>query len=128
MTPPKADIDSWRHDLAHHDVHGIVAHLLGDGDELDAVLGEQDVGGVVAVQARADGVVPGAAQGGGAAGQLLPDAPRDRRGLSLLGDHRRVQHDHAVLVRGQVDRGVEQHRARVVHVQHPPPEDRGHQA
>ncbi|MDF1806336.1 MAG: hypothetical protein P1U60_08165 [Hyphomonas sp.] len=29
-----------RHDLAHHDVHGIVAHLLGDGDELDAVLGE----------------------------------------------------------------------------------------
>ncbi len=29
-----------RHDLAHHDVHGIVAHLLGDGDELDAVLGQ----------------------------------------------------------------------------------------
>ncbi|MGB8364460.1 MAG: hypothetical protein WCE20_08025 [Rhizomicrobium sp.] len=29
-----------RHDLAHHDVHGIVAHLLGDGDKLDAVLGE----------------------------------------------------------------------------------------
>ena len=27
-----------RHDLAHHDVHGIVAHLLGDGDQLDAVL------------------------------------------------------------------------------------------
>ena len=27
-----------RHDLPHHDVHGIVAHLLGDGDELDAVL------------------------------------------------------------------------------------------
>ena len=23
MTPPKADIDSWRHDLAHHRVHGI---------------------------------------------------------------------------------------------------------
>jgi hypothetical protein len=29
-----------RHDLPHHDVHGIVAHLLRDGDELDAVLGE----------------------------------------------------------------------------------------
>jgi hypothetical protein len=29
-----------RHDLAHHDVHGIVAHLLRDGDKLDAVLGE----------------------------------------------------------------------------------------
>ena len=29
-----------RHDLAHHDVHGIVAHLLGDGDELDAVPGQ----------------------------------------------------------------------------------------
>ena len=29
-----------RHDLPHHDVHRIVAHLLGDGDELDAVLGE----------------------------------------------------------------------------------------
>ena len=29
-----------RHDLAHHDVHGVVAHLLGDGDELDAVPGQ----------------------------------------------------------------------------------------
>jgi hypothetical protein len=29
-----------RHDLAHHDVHGIVAHLLGDGDQLDAVPGQ----------------------------------------------------------------------------------------
>nr|WP_245427392.1 hypothetical protein [Roseiarcus fermentans] len=29
-----------RHDLPHHDVHGIVAHLLRDGDEPDAVLGE----------------------------------------------------------------------------------------
>ncbi|MEI9992649.1 MAG: hypothetical protein WDM86_21780 [Rhizomicrobium sp.] len=29
-----------RHDLTHHDVHGIVAHLLRNGDELDAVLGE----------------------------------------------------------------------------------------
>jgi hypothetical protein len=28
------------HDLPHHDVHGIVAHLLGDRDELDAVLRE----------------------------------------------------------------------------------------
>ena len=27
-----------RHDLPHHDVHGIVAHLLCDGDEPDAVL------------------------------------------------------------------------------------------
>jgi len=27
-----------RHDLPHHDVHRIVAHLLGDRDELDAVL------------------------------------------------------------------------------------------
>jgi hypothetical protein len=30
-----------RHDLAHHDVHRVVAHLLGDGDELHAVLGER---------------------------------------------------------------------------------------
>jgi hypothetical protein len=29
-----------RHDLAHHDVHGIVAHLLRDGQQLHAVLGE----------------------------------------------------------------------------------------
>ena len=29
-----------RHDLAHHDVHWIIAHLLGDGDQLDAVLGQ----------------------------------------------------------------------------------------
>ena len=29
-----------RHDLPHHDVHGVVAHLLRDGDQLDAVLGE----------------------------------------------------------------------------------------
>jgi hypothetical protein len=29
-----------RHDLPHHDVHGIVAHLLRDGDQPDAVLGE----------------------------------------------------------------------------------------
>ena len=29
-----------RHDLAHHDVHGIVAQLLGHRDEPDAVLGE----------------------------------------------------------------------------------------
>jgi hypothetical protein len=29
-----------RHDLPHHDVHGIIAHLLGDGDELHPVLGE----------------------------------------------------------------------------------------
>ena len=29
-----------RHDLAHHDMHGVVAHLLGDGDEPYAVLGE----------------------------------------------------------------------------------------
>jgi hypothetical protein len=29
-----------RHDLPHHDVHGIVAHLLRDGDEPDAVLRE----------------------------------------------------------------------------------------
>ncbi len=29
-----------RHDLPHHDVHRIVAHLLGDGDELHPVLGE----------------------------------------------------------------------------------------
>jgi hypothetical protein len=29
-----------RHDLPHHDVHRIVAHLLGDGDELHSVLGE----------------------------------------------------------------------------------------
>jgi len=28
-----------RHDLAHHDVHGIVAHLLGDGDQLYTVPG-----------------------------------------------------------------------------------------
>ena len=27
-----------RHDLAHHDVHGIVAHLLRDGNQFDAVL------------------------------------------------------------------------------------------
>ncbi len=27
-----------RHDLPHHDVHGIVAHLLGDRDQPDAVL------------------------------------------------------------------------------------------
>ncbi|MEC5382665.1 hypothetical protein VSX64_17645 [Aurantimonas sp. C2-6-R+9] len=27
-----------RHDLPHHDVHRIVAHLLGDGDQLDAIL------------------------------------------------------------------------------------------
>lgn len=26
------------HDLTHHDVHRIVAHLLGDGEQLDAVL------------------------------------------------------------------------------------------
>ena len=26
-----------RHDLPHHDVHGIVAHLLGDGDELHPI-------------------------------------------------------------------------------------------
>ena len=25
---------------AHHDVHWIIAHLLGDGDQLDAVLGQ----------------------------------------------------------------------------------------
>ena len=29
-----------RHDLAHHDVHRVVAHLLGDRNELHAVLGE----------------------------------------------------------------------------------------
>ena len=29
-----------RHDLPHHDVHGIVAHFLRDRDQLDAVLGE----------------------------------------------------------------------------------------
>jgi hypothetical protein len=29
-----------RHDLPHHDVHGIVAHLLRDGDEPHAVLRE----------------------------------------------------------------------------------------
>nr|WP_231621634.1 hypothetical protein [Sphingomonas sp. 37zxx] len=29
-----------RHDLAHHDVHRVVAHFLGDGDELHAVLGQ----------------------------------------------------------------------------------------
>src|SRR5262249_28991596 len=29
-----------RHNLPHHDVHGIVAHFLRDGDKLDAVLGE----------------------------------------------------------------------------------------
>ena len=29
-----------RHDLAHHDVHGVVTHLLGDGNQLDAVLGQ----------------------------------------------------------------------------------------
>nr|WP_312204939.1 hypothetical protein [Brevundimonas sp.] len=29
-----------RHDLPHHDVHGVVAHFLRDGDQLDAVLGE----------------------------------------------------------------------------------------
>ncbi|MCO8029284.1 hypothetical protein NI454_04890 [Brevundimonas diminuta] len=28
-----------RHDLPHHDVHGVVAHFLRDGDQLDAVLG-----------------------------------------------------------------------------------------
>lgn len=27
-----------RHDLPHHDVHRIVTHLLGDGDEPDAIL------------------------------------------------------------------------------------------
>jgi hypothetical protein len=29
-----------RHDLAHHDLHGIVAQLLGHRDQPDAVLGE----------------------------------------------------------------------------------------
>ena len=29
-----------RHDLAHHDVHGIVAHRPGDGEEPDAVPGQ----------------------------------------------------------------------------------------
>ena len=29
-----------RHNLAHHDVHGIVAHFLRDRDKFDAVLGE----------------------------------------------------------------------------------------
>ena len=29
-----------RHDLSHHDVHRIVAHLLGDGDELHPILRE----------------------------------------------------------------------------------------
>ena len=29
-----------RHDLPHHDVHGVVAHFLRDGDQLHAVLGE----------------------------------------------------------------------------------------
>jgi hypothetical protein len=29
-----------RHDLPHHDVHGVVAHLLGDGNEFHAILGE----------------------------------------------------------------------------------------
>jgi hypothetical protein len=29
-----------RHDLPHHDVHGVVAHLLGDGDELHTILRE----------------------------------------------------------------------------------------
>ena len=29
-----------RHDLPHHDMHGIVPHLLGDRDQLDAILGE----------------------------------------------------------------------------------------
>ncbi|MGB8365149.1 MAG: hypothetical protein WCE20_11565 [Rhizomicrobium sp.] len=29
-----------RHDLPHHDVHGIVAHFLRDRDEPDAILGE----------------------------------------------------------------------------------------
>ena len=29
-----------RHDLAHHDAHRIVAHLLRDGQQLHAVLGE----------------------------------------------------------------------------------------
>lgn len=29
-----------RHDLAHHDVHRVVAHLLGNGQQFDAILGE----------------------------------------------------------------------------------------
>ena len=45
-----------RHDLPHHDVHGIVVHLLRDREELDAVLSQlADVGlklEVVAEEAR----------------------------------------------------------------------------
>lgn len=29
-----------RHDLAHHDVHGVIPHLLCDRNQLNAVLGE----------------------------------------------------------------------------------------
>jgi hypothetical protein len=29
-----------RHDLAHHDMHRVVAHFLGDGQQADAVLGQ----------------------------------------------------------------------------------------
>src|SRR5215472_17895547 len=39
-TELRTPVVEQRHDLPHHDAHGIVAHLLGDGDELHAVLDE----------------------------------------------------------------------------------------
>ena len=29
-----------RHDLPHHDMHGVVAHFLGDRDQPDAIPGQ----------------------------------------------------------------------------------------
>jgi hypothetical protein len=76
-----------RHDLPHHDVHRIVAHLLCDGDEPDAVLREPaDVElqlEVVAEEPR----------------EAVDDDDIERRGLA------RARLDHALELGASVIRG-----------------------
>ena len=76
-----------RHDLPHHDVHRIVAHLLRDRDELDAVLRElADVElqlEVIAEEAR----------------EAVDDDDIERRGLA------RARFDHALEFGPAVVRG-----------------------
>ena len=76
-----------RHDLTHHDVHRVVAHLLGDRDEPDAVLRE-----LADVEFQLEMVAEEAAE-------RMDDDNIERRGL------RRARLNHALEFRPAVLRG-----------------------
>ncbi|HEY3917223.1 MAG TPA: hypothetical protein VGL83_05500 [Stellaceae bacterium] len=76
-----------RHDLAHHDVHRIVAHLLRDRDEPDAVFGE-----LAAVELKLEVIAEEARE-------AMYDDDIERRGFA------RARFDHPLELGASVIRG-----------------------